>query len=149
MKTILAAVDFSPVTARVIGEASSLAAATGAGVQLLHVVEPAEAYVPVGAAMDVITAPMPLDPPDLGAVKARLEELAAPLRASGITVGTKAVIDIPAEGILAAAGSSGASMIVLGSHGHGAVYQLFAGSVVTAVLHRTSIPVTVIPAHAA
>jgi nucleotide-binding universal stress UspA family protein len=39
-------------------------------------------------------------------------------------------------------------MIVLGSHGHGAVYQLFAGSIVTAVLHKARVPVTVIPVHA-
>jgi nucleotide-binding universal stress UspA family protein len=38
-------------------------------------------------------------------------------------------------------------MIVLGSHGHGAVYHLFSGSVVTAVLHQSEIPVTVIPVH--
>ena len=148
MKTLLTAVDFSPITPKVLEGASALATATGATILLLHIVEPAAAYVPVGAAMDVITAPMPLDPPDLEAVRARLETLAAPLRASGITVETKAVVALPPEGILGEAESSGAAMIVLGSHGHGAVYQLFAGSVVTAVLHRARIPVTVIPVHA-
>jgi nucleotide-binding universal stress UspA family protein len=39
-------------------------------------------------------------------------------------------------------------MIILGSHGHGAVYQLFSGSVVTSVLHKSRVPVTVIPVHA-
>jgi nucleotide-binding universal stress UspA family protein len=148
MKTILTAVDFSPVTPKVLEGASALACATGVGILLLNVVEPAAAYVPVGAAMDVITAPIPLEPPDMEAVKARLEELATPLRAAGVTVETLAVTGLPADEILAVAGDSGAGMIVLGSHGHGAVYQLFAGSIVTAVLHKARIPVTVIPVHA-
>jgi len=98
--------------------------------------------------MDVITAPIPLEPPDMEAVKARLEELSAPLRAAGVTVETLAVTGLPADEILTAAEESGAGMIVLGSHGHGAVYQLFAGSIVTAVLHKARVPVTVIPVHA-
>jgi nucleotide-binding universal stress UspA family protein len=148
MKTLLTAVDFSPITPKVLGEASLLASSTGAGILLLHIVEPAAAYVPVGAAMDVITAPMPLDPPDLDAVRGRLEELAAPLREKGLAVETKAIVALPPEGILEEVDDSGADMIILGSHGHGAVYQLFAGSVVTAVLHKARVPVTVVPARA-
>jgi nucleotide-binding universal stress UspA family protein len=149
MKTILTAVDFSPVTTKVLAGASALAQVAGSGILLLNVVEPAAAYVPVGAAMDVITAPVPLEPPDMDAVKARLEELAAPLRAAGVNVETRAVIGLPADEILSIAADSGSGMIVLGSHGHGAVYQLFAGSIVTAVLHKARVPVTVIPVHAA
>ena len=148
MKSILTAVDFSPVTPKVLEGASTLARATGVGILLLNVVEPAAAYVPVGAAMDVITAPIPLEPPDMEAVKARLEELSAPLRAAGVPVETLAVTGLPADEILTAAEESGAGMIVLGSHGHGAVYQLFAGSIVTAVLHKARGPGTVIPVHA-
>ena len=148
MKSILTAVDFSPVTPKVLEGASTLAHATGVGILLLNVVEPAAAYVPVGAAMDVITAPIPLEPPDMEAVKARLEELSAPLRAAGVPVETLAVTGLPADEILTAAEESGAGMIVLGSHGHGAVYQLFAGSIVTAVRHKARVPVTVIPVHA-
>jgi len=36
-------------------------------------------------------------------------------------------------------------MLVLGSHGHGALYHLFSGSVVTAVLQKATRPVMVIP----
>jgi nucleotide-binding universal stress UspA family protein len=147
MKTILTAVDFSPITPKVLAGAAALARATGSTLVILNVAEPAAAYVPVGAAMDVITAPVPLEPPDLDVVKARLEELAAPLRTEGLGVETKTVVGLPAEEILSAATESKAEMIVLGSHGHGAVYQLFAGSIVTAVLHKASIPVTVIPVH--
>jgi nucleotide-binding universal stress UspA family protein len=147
MKTLLAAIDLSPITPRVLEGAGDLASSLGAKLIILHVAEPAAAYVPVGAAMDVITAPVPVEPPDMNALKERLEQLASLLRAKGITVETSASVALPAEEILEQAEKSNASMIVLGSHGHGALYHLFSGSVVTSVLHKSKIPVTVIPVH--
>ena len=143
----LAAIDLSPITPRVLEGAGDLASSLGAKLIILHVAEPAAAYVPVGAAMDVITAPVPVEPPDMNALKERLEQLASLLRAKGITVETSASVALPAEEILEQAEKSNASMIVLGSHGHGALYHLFSGSVVTSVLHKSKIPVTVIPVH--
>ena len=147
MKTLLTAIDLSPITPHVIEGAATLAAGLGARVVLLHVVEPVAAYVPVGAAMDVITAPIPVEPPDMAAVKDRLEQLAGPMRARGLAVETIASVALPAEEILEQAKTTGAEMLVLGSHGHGALYHLFSGSVVTSVLHKAQVPVTVIPVH--
>jgi nucleotide-binding universal stress UspA family protein len=147
MKTLLTAIDLSPITPKVIESAGALASSLGAKMLLLHVTEPVAAYVPVGAAMDVITAPVPMDPPDLDALKARLEELAAPIRSKGVTVETIAAVSLPAEEILDQAKKAGAEMLILGSHGHGALYHLFSGSVVTEVLQKSTVPVTVIPVH--
>jgi nucleotide-binding universal stress UspA family protein len=148
MKTILTAIDFSPISQKVVDGAGQLAAAMGARLVILNVAEPIAAYVPVGAAMDVITAPMPMEPADLNAVKERLNQFAAPLLSKGLNVETVALVSLPVDGILDQASALQATMIVLGSHGHGAVYQLFSGSVVTSVLHRSHIPVTVIPVRA-
>ena len=148
MKTILTAIDFSPISQKVVDGAGQLAAAMGARLVILNVAEPIAAYVPVGAAMDVITAPMPMEPADLNAVKERLNQFAAPLLSKGLNVETVALVSLPVDGILDQATALQAAMIILGSHGHGAVYQLFSGSVVTSVLHRSHIPVTVIPVHA-
>ena len=147
MKTILAAIDLSPITPKVIEGAARLASGLAAKLIILAVLEPVAAYVPVGAAMDVITAPMPMEPPDLEGLKTRLETLAAPLRDSGITVETIASVALPQDEILEQAKETSADMLVLGSHGHGALYHLFSGSVVTSVLHKATIPVTVIPVH--
>lgn len=147
MKTLLTAVDLSPITPKVLDGAAALASSLGARLILLHVVEPVAAYVPVGAAMDVITAPVPVEPPDMDALKARLEELAAPLRAKGVTVETVASVSLPVDEILDQAKKTGSDMLVLGSHGHGALYHLFGGSVVTSVLQKADLPVTVIPVH--
>lgn len=147
MKTLLVSIDFSPISQKVVGGAADLASCMGAKIVLLNVREPIAAYVPVGAAMDVITAPIPVEPPDLELIRGELEKIAKPLRERGFSVESLVVEGLPAEEVLREAGKCGASMIILGSHGHGAVHQLFSGSVVTAVLHRSEIPVTVIPVH--
>ena len=148
MKTLLAAIDFSPISTKVVTGAAELSSVMNAKLLLLNVLEPAAAYVPVGAAMDVITAPVPMEPPDLNRIKERLEQYALPLRSKGLHVETIAAVALPVDEILEQAKTTGASMIVLGSHGHGAAYHLFSGSVVTSVLHKARIPVTIIPVHA-
>ena len=147
MKTLLVSIDFSPISQKVVDKAGELAAGLDAKIILFNVMEPVAAYVPVGAAMDVITAPIPVEPPDLELVREQLEKFAKPLRERPLSIESLVVEGLPAEEILRKARDAGASMIVLGSHGHGAVYHLFSGSVVTAVLHQSEIPVTVIPVH--
>lgn len=147
MKTILTAVDLSPITETVVAGAAQLATALNARLILLAVLEPVAAYVPVGAAMDVITAPMPMEPIDQSGIKERLESLATPLRSGGLSVETLVKVGPPKDEILDQAKATAAEMLVLGSHGHGALYHLFSGSVVTSVLHKATIPVTVIPVH--
>ena len=50
------------------------------------------------------------------------------------------------ETIIEEAGRLKVDMIVVGSHGHGAMYQLLVGSVSEGVLHRATCPVLVVPA---
>jgi len=142
MKTLLAAVDFSDASPTIVAHTAELANALAARVILLHVVEPVASYVPVGSAMDVIeTAPPPIMEQDLAAQKTHLDRLAAGLE----NVTTIAVIGLAADEIVTQAQEHGAELIVLGSHGHGALYHLFAGSVVTGVLKRARVPVLVVP----
>lgn len=142
MKTLLAAVDFSDASPTIVAHTITLAQALEARVVLLHVVEPVASYVPVGSAMDVIeTAPPPIMEQDLAAQKMHLDRLAAGLK----NVTTVAVIGLAADEIVTQAQEHGAELIVLGSHGHGALYHLFAGSVVTGVLKRARVPVLVVP----
>jgi nucleotide-binding universal stress UspA family protein len=149
MKTLLVPLDTSSVAEKVLATAVPLARSFGAKVVLLHVIEPVATYVPVGAGMDVIATPPPpeVDDGQAAASKARLEELAGPLRAAGIGVACEAFIGLAVDEILEMADSLGADYIVLGSHGHGALYHLFSGSVVTGVLKHARCPVIVVPAH--
>ena len=52
----------------------------------------------------------------------------------------------PAEGIVRTALELGADLIVVGSHGRGAVQRFVLGSVAAKVVRQSSIPVLVVPA---
>jgi nucleotide-binding universal stress UspA family protein len=80
-----------------------------------------------------------------GVAKSRLEQLAAPLRAKGLEVACEALFGMPVDEILDQAKTQGADYIILGSHGHGALFHLFGGSVVTGVLKHSPCPVVVVP----
>lgn len=146
MATIIVPLDTSEIAPKVLLEAESLALKLRAKVILFHVIEPMASYVPVGAAMDMIaTSPPDLDVGQTDVAKSRLEHLAAPLRAKGLEVACEAVFGIPVDEILDQAKTQGAGYIILGSHGHGALFHLFGGSVVTGVLKHSSCPVVVVP----
>ncbi len=54
------------------------------------------------------------------------------------------VVGEPAEAILAAAGSTRADLVVMGSHGRGSVKGILLGSVSSKVIAQTDIPVTIV-----
>jgi nucleotide-binding universal stress UspA family protein len=147
MKTLLVPVDLSDAAQPVLQKAAELAPQLSARIVLLHIVEPVATYVPVGATMDVIAAaPPPAETTEsLSAPDSRLKALAEPLIAAGINVEPVTLIGLAVDDILEQAAKYRADFIMLGSHGHGALYHLFSGSVVTGILKRASCPVIVVP----
>ena len=77
----------------------------------------------------------------------QIQELAERLRMSGVDATALLVHGKTVDAILTEASDLDIDLIVVGSHGHGAVYQLLLGSVSEGVLHRSSKPVLVIPTH--
>jgi nucleotide-binding universal stress UspA family protein len=139
MKTILVPIDFSDASGRVVEMAASLAEAFGSQVILVHVWEPEPQFVgsdtgPLGVQNAVIG-----DPEDERQLEAFKKKFGLP---AALTIHIEG--SIPDE-ILNLAKEHEASLIVMGSHGHGALYQLFVGSVTTAVLKRAACPVLVVP----
>lgn len=150
MKTILVPLDFSDATDLVVTKAAEIARQFSAKIVLLHIVEPVATYVPVGATMDVVAAtPPPINiDENIDAFEKRLASLAHPLQTSGLEVEVSAFVGLAVDDILEQANKRNADFILLGSHGRGALYHLFSGSVVTGVLKRATCPVIVIPAKA-
>lgn len=144
--TILTCLDTSSGAQRVLDQGKLLADRFQANLSLLHVIEPVATYVPIGASMDVIATTPPSVDPDLTEVATqRLEKLAQPLRADGCTVTCEAVLGMAVDEIVERAKTLRADYIVLGSHGHGAIFHLFSGSVVNGVLKHSPVPVLVVP----
>lgn len=131
MKTIIAAVDFSPVTKRVLEEAIALAHAAQARLILLNVTT-AKSLVADYAALE---ATLESAEPGRG--------LAVP--ASAIHGEVLQIIGEPVDVIIKQAARYSADYIVLGSHGHTALFELMVGSTAAGVIRRAQCPVIVIP----
>ncbi|MFZ0711042.1 MAG: universal stress protein [Terrimicrobiaceae bacterium] len=147
MKTLLVPVDLSDASKHVLEKAAELAKQLPAKVVLLHIVEPVASYIPVGATMDVIAAaPPPMETTEsLSAPDARLQSFAEELKATGVEVEAVTIIGLAVDDILEQAAKRHADYVILGSHGHGALYHLFSGSVVTGILKHSKCPIIVVP----
>lgn len=147
MAEVLACVDFSDLTQRVVAEAVVLARAFGDRLHILHVAagEPELA----GYDKEDLSSFTRDDRADqLMEERERLAVLAEPLQSEGIRVKPLVVMGHTVEQILAEADRIGAGFIVLGSHGRGGLRHMLLGSVTEALIRRSSIPLVVVPRHA-
>jgi nucleotide-binding universal stress UspA family protein len=143
MKTILAPIDFSSVTDAVVAQAISLGRAVSARVVLLTVIQPPAVvaeYAPLLQDIAEITIA------GEKAAAVRLAKLQEKLRNEFIPCETVQLVGAPIAHILAEAKRTAADYIIMGSHGHTALYDLFVGSTTHGVLNRAACPVVVIPA---
>lgn len=143
MKTLLVPVDLSRLSTRVCTVACDLARSSGAKLVLLFVV-PSQtvALRAYGfAAAEVRTMMAELEQRELR----RLHALARRCERSGVSVQAILRTGSPAPTILAKAASLHAAMIVIGSHGHTAAYDLVVGSTTQRVLRKATVPVLVVP----
>lgn len=142
MKTILVPIDFSDATAPVLAQAQILARALGSGLLLLKVAEPEPDFVGFEPGPQTVRVAVAHD---FRAEHARLDELKAEAAAGGLTVTARHIQGPIVEKILEQATEHGAEMIVMGSHGHGAFYELLVGSITHGVLKGSTCPVVVVP----
>ena len=143
MKTILVPIDFSAVTSQVTRFARQLAKLTGSRIVLLHVVQVPIIIEPFGLGVEPMAQAMVADQRE--SIR-RLKRLAAACRRGMGDVRTICQVGNPATVVLAQAAKLRADLIVLGSHGRGAVYDLLIGSTAHGVLRRAACPVVIVPA---
>lgn len=143
MKTILAPVDFSGMTDAVVAEASTLARALDARVVLFTVVQPpvvlAE-YAPMFENIADITSAG-----EKNAIR-QLAKLEERLQADLVSTESSHALGPPIARIVDQAARCEADYIVMGSHGHTALYDLLVGSTTHGVLMRAKCPVIIVPA---
>ena len=139
---ILTPIDFSDVSDAVIARSSELAKALDAKVWLIHAAVPEPDFVGYEVGPEYIR--------DSAARHLREEhkmlgQYQDKLRQDGVDVTAMLVPGDAVEKILREAISLKADWIVLGSHGHGALYNLLAGSVCQGVLKKSACPVVIVP----
>jgi nucleotide-binding universal stress UspA family protein len=143
MKMILVPLDFSDAAAGVVDEAAKLATAIPGRIILMHVVRTLTALPHSSTEM----AHLALATKALEATaEDQLGRIKTELRTRGIAVQTLRLTGNAATDIVAQAEKLGVDYVVMGSHGHSALYDLVIGSTTSAVLRRSRRPVVVVPA---
>ena len=142
MKTILAPIDFSSATETVVEEAADLARAMEGKVVLLTVLQPPAITNEYSALVDNLAEIMAAG--EKNAAR-RLAEIESKLKAAQVPVETVQLNGPPIRLIVEQAKELGASYIVMGSHGHTALYDLLVGSTTHGVLMRAKCPVVITP----
>lgn len=139
---ILAAVDLSESTEKVVKAVEDLAKTLRAEVWLVHIADPEPEFVGLDAGPQSVrddTAKVFHDE------HRQIQALADSLREAGVDTTALLLQGATAEKILDQAAKLDVDMIVVGSHGRGAMLQMLVGSVSEGVLRKSACPVLVVP----
>ncbi len=144
MKTIVALLDFSDVTPKVMTQSQEMARAFNANVILLHAVPDVPVVMDLGVASPTVRE----SASDLKkeADYARLIDLRDSLASSGVNVAVHQLEEGNLETIFAQCERLEADLIIVGAHHHSTLYNWLIGTCTTDVLKRAHCPVLVVPA---
>src|SRR5512132_4132229 len=118
---LLVPLDLSSATERVLAAATAVARGTGASVWLLHVAEPDPVFVGYEAGSAAVRDQVAHEYRD---EHRRLQEHAKVLRDVGIEATPLLIRGPTADTILGEAAKLEADLIVMATHGHGAVFDI-------------------------
>ncbi len=139
---ILVAVDLSPASEKVIEAARGVAKLTGVCVFVLHAVETEPDFIcpdtDPESARKLVAEQFPLE--DSG-----VKKLAKKLQDDGLDASAVLVCGPSVEKTLKEAEILNAGLIVVGTHGHGAVYDVLIGSYSAGIIRNSKLPVLVVP----
>ena len=129
MQNILMPIDFSDATEPAVDYVAELARQLGAEVDVLHVSEADQDDPKMGKAV----------------VMPQVEAVVSQFEAKGCQAYPVLVFGPPAASILDQIDTRDPTMVVMGSHGHSAFYDLVMGSVTHSVLRSGKCPLLIVP----
>jgi nucleotide-binding universal stress UspA family protein len=141
---LLIAADLSESTNIVVEKSIEIIRMLSARVWLLHVAEPDPDFIGFDPGPQSVRNSIAKE---YAGEHRQIQEIADRFRKAGMEATALLMQGPTVEKILEQAGRLDASMIIMGSHGHGAMYQLLVGSTSEGVLRSTQCPVLVIPTH--
>src|ERR1700690_172659 len=139
MNTILAPIDFSDATSSVIEAATTLSRALRAKIVLAHVIRPATVVTEFGPVLEGLASAA-----EYSAVE-NLGHWKTELQNDGLDVEASQLYGDPAPCICGEARRISADYIVIGSHGHRALYDLIMGGTASQLLRKAPCPVLIVP----
>ncbi|MBT5901623.1 MAG: universal stress protein [Opitutaceae bacterium] len=143
MKTLLVPLDFSPATSSVLEEASRLANALSAEVILMHSTQPPIVTSDYGLAVENVQEIVAVTEKHAGT---QLSHALSTLEQQQIKTRVHHCHGSAITCIVEYAKEQDADYIIMGSHGHSAIYDLLIGSTTQGVLKAAPCPVIIVPA---
>jgi nucleotide-binding universal stress UspA family protein len=137
-RKILVALDNSPADASLMPHVAELARRFGSEILLLHVAD--------GFAARCFDQLKLAESEEMKDDRAYLEKIADGLRAEKISVSTTLAMGDPPAEILKVAEAEDCKLIAMTSHGHRLFGDIFHGSTINEVRHRTHIPIFLVRA---
>lgn len=139
---LLVPLDLSSATERVLATAIKLSRAMHANVFLLHVAAPEPDFVGYGAGSPAVRDQVAHEHRE---EHRQLQAHAQALRDLGVDCTALLIQGPTADTILKEAERLGADLILMATHGHGAMFDLLVGSISHAVLRQGRVPVVMVP----
>jgi nucleotide-binding universal stress UspA family protein len=139
---ILVAVDLSPASAEVVRVASRVASAMDGEVFVMHCAEPEPDFMGYDAGPEVVRDQVA---EEFHREHKSVQGFAQTLRDEGLEATGLLIRGPTVQTTLKEARRLGVDLIVVGSHGRGAVYSLLVGSYSEGILRKSSVPVLVVP----
>lgn len=139
---ILVAVDLSPASEKVVEAAGRVAKLTNAAVYVLHAAAPDPEFAGYEAGPETVRTQVARE---FHREHREVQALAEKLRQAGIDATALLVQGPTVEITLKEADSLEAELIVVGTHGHGAVYDVLIGSYSAGIIRKSNRPVLVVP----
>jgi nucleotide-binding universal stress UspA family protein len=133
---ILVTLDNSPADESILPHVLELAARFGSSVLLLHVAD--------GFAARCFDSLKLAESEEMKSDQLYLEKIATGFNAKKIPVTTRLALGNPPTEILKTAEAEGCDLIAMAGHGHRLFGDIFHGSTITEVRHKTSIPILVV-----
>lgn len=133
---ILLTLDNSPADESILPHVLELAARFGSTVLLLHVAD--------GFAARCFESLKLAESEEMKSDQLYLEKIAAEFRDRNISVETRLALGNPPTEILKVAEAAHCDLIAMAGHGHRLFGDIFHGSTITEVRHKTSIPILVV-----
>jgi manganese transport protein len=137
-RKILVALENSPADETMLPQIAQLAKILGAELLLLHVAD--------GWGARNFNQLKLRESDEMKDDRAYLEKTAAGLRVEKLTVSTRLAMGNPPTEILKVAAAEDCKLIAMTSHGHRFFGDIFHGSTITEVRHRTHIPIFLVRA---
>ena len=145
MQKLVVAIDFSPESKLVMEAACKVAKAMDCEVVLLHVVDDSVLYAASGMYSEELSISTEFLEASVQRAGSRMIDMLKADCLNSLAVEKVILTGKPERELLDYLDHSTATMLVIGSHGHGAIASALMGSMTSAIVRKSKIPVLVVP----